>query len=154
MKNTDLKIYSETGRYPEYGTSGSAAFDIETKEDITWEIYGENCTTTFGTGLYVIIPEGHVLKIFPRSGFGFKYEMALMNTVGVIDSDFRGEIKIKLKAPRRFHDLLPTKKGTRIVQAILEKIPKVNIVKVSKEVIENDKTDRGEGGFGSTGETK
>jgi len=151
-KNVVIKLYSETGRTPKYGTPGSAAFDIEAKEDFKWEIYGDFCIATVKTGLYTSFEDNYVLKIYPRSGLGFKYQVELVNSTGIIDSDYRGEIVIKLRARRQYIDELPTKQYSKIAQAILEEIPRVYFKTLSEEEFENEKnTDRGEGGFGSTG---
>jgi len=152
-KNTVIKIYSETGEYPVYGTSGSAAFDISSKNEIVWKTQHEYHIAVVNTGLYTSFSDNYVLKIYPRSGLGFKFQMGLANTVGIIDSDYRGEIIIKLVVPRNVPlDLLPRESGSRIAQAILEEIPKVYFKKLTKEEFENEKnTERGEGGFGSTG---
>jgi dUTP pyrophosphatase len=152
-KNTVIKIYSETGNYPKYGTEGSAAFDIEAKKEIIWKTYQDYHVATVDTGLYTSFSSKYVLKIYPRSGLGFKFQMGLANTVGIIDSDYRGEIVIKLVVPSTVPtELLPKEAGSRIAQAILEEIPRVYFKTLTKEEFENEKnTERGEGGFGSTG---
>lgn len=101
-----------------------------------------------GTGLCFEIPKGYGLFIFSRSGHGFKENTRLSNCVGVIDSDYRGEVKVKFcrdddkQSP---HDYpFP---GERIAQAVLLRLPKVEF----EEVKEIDETERGENGFGSTG---
>jgi len=152
-ENTVIKIYSETGRIPEYGTANSAAFDIEAKEEIKWKTYQDYHVATISTGLYTSFDDKYVLKIYPRSGLGFKYQMGLANTIGIIDSDYRGEIMVKLVVPSTIPtELLPTEAGSRIAQAILEEIPRVYFKTLTKEEFDKEKnTERGEGGFGSTG---
>ena len=156
-KNADVEIYSETGRIPQYSTSGSAAFDIEAKEDFEWELDGDFCIATIKTGLYTKFDSDYVLKIYPRSGLGFKYQVELTNSTGIIDSDYRGEIVIKLRSRTKYIDELPTKKFSRIAQGILEEIPKVNFKVLTKKEFQYLKTNeinsRGEKGFGSTGIT-
>jgi dUTP pyrophosphatase len=155
MKKIEVKYSSSTGKKLSYGTRGSAAFDIENSTELKWlpEVRGSFYIAEFNTGLRFILPENHVLKIFPRSGFGFKFQMELVNTVGIIDSDYRGEVKVKLRVPLSVdRTQLPTEIGTRLVQGIIEELPKVNLNMVQEQYIKDDKTQRGEGGFGSTGE--
>lgn len=100
------------------------------------------------TGLSFEIPDGHVMLIFSRSGHGFKNNIRLSNCVGVIDSDYRGELKVKLvNDANGYGNLLNIKTGDRIAQAMIIPIPKVNF----EEVEELPETERGEMGFGSTG---
>jgi len=157
-KTANIKIYSETGRIPQYGTSGSAAFDIEAKEDFKWELDGDFCIATIKTGLYTKFDSDYVLKIYPRSGLGFKYQVELVNSTGIIDSDYRGEISVKLRSRKKYIDKLPTKKFSRIAQGILEEIPKVNFEALTKKEFQylknNEVNLRGENGFGSTGITE
>jgi len=90
------------------------------------------------------MPEGYVGLIFPRSSIS-KTDHYLRNSVGVIDSGYRGEIKIRMSTP--LLGGVEYKEGDRIAQLIIMKLPWVNI----EEVEELSDTDRGEGGFGSTG---
>ena len=97
------------------------------------------------TGIAVSIPKGYELQIRPRSGLAIKHGITLLNTPGTIDADYRGEIKIILinlsnKDFRINH-------GDRIAQMVLNKVERINF-----EIVESlDETDRGSGGFGSTG---
>ena len=90
------------------------------------------------------IPEGYVGLVFPRSSIS-KTDHYLRNSVGVIDSGYRGEIKIRMSTP--LLGGVEYKEGDRIAQLIIMKLPWVNI----EEVEELSDTDRGDGGFGSTG---
>jgi len=90
------------------------------------------------------VPEGYVGLIFPRSSIS-KTDHYLRNSVGVIDSGYRGEIKIRMSTP--LLGGVEYKEGDRIAQLIIMKLPWVNI----EEVEELSDTDRGDGGFGSTG---
>jgi dUTP pyrophosphatase len=121
---------------PRYATLGSGAFDLSVTEH-----FGDN---VFGTGLAFEIPEGHVMLIFSRSGHGFKHNIRLANSVGVIDSDYRQEVKIKV-----IRDLggapLEINVGDRLAQAIIVPFPRVEF----QEVEDLSHSDRG--GFGSTG---
>ena len=102
-------------------------------------------TTTFCTGLKCAVPEGYYLEIHPRSSLGFKKDVMLANTVGIIDAHYRGEIKIALHNNSPLNVCIED--GERVVQCMLKKVEDVESVVVD----ELDETDRGEGGFGSTG---
>lgn len=144
---------------PRYATPGAACFDLHA--DIANEhAIGPGETITIATSLAVDVPTGHVLLIFSRSGHGFKNDVRLANCVGVIDSDYRGELMVKLRndqAPQDTFGLdvkvpgyptwLRIATGDRIAQAMLVPTPKVELV----EVDELSDTERGTGGFGSTG---
>lgn len=99
----------------------------------------------FGTGVAAAIPEGYVGLLFVRSSLGAKHNVTLANGTGVIDSDYRGEIKVCLRANGPFGAYI--KRGQRIVQMVT--VP-VNLTPWV-EVENLDATDRGEGSFGSTG---
>ena len=127
---------------PQYATSGAACFDLHTTHRgkvPAWD------SATFHTGLAVEVPENHVLLIYSRSGHGFKSGLRLANAVGVIDSDFRGEIVVKLHNDTRIEFGFET--GDRIAQAMLVPVPRVTF----EVVDELTDTTRGAGGFGSTG---
>src|SRR5690606_14138784 len=95
---------------------------------------------TFATGLAFEVPPGWVMLIFSRSGHGFNSNTRLANCVGVIDSDYRGEVKVKLTSDGGF---LKVYDGDRIAQAMLVPAVAVQLVEVDKL----SATDRGEGGF-------
>ena len=127
---------------PVYATPGSACFDIFSVE--SKNVYPGK-SEIFETGIALEVPRNHVLLIFSRSGHGFKHDVRLANTTGIIDSDFRGELKIKLKSDGKM--VLCIDSGDRIAQGIIIPYPKVYF----EEVKELSETDRGTGGFGSTG---
>lgn len=126
---------------PKQGTFGSAGFDLTA---ITREYDENNQVWEYSTGIAVEIPEGHVGLVFPRSSI-YKTGVVLSNGVGVIDSDYRGEIRAK------FYSLWekepPYKVGERICQLVILPIPEVEY----KESSTLSVTDRGTGGYGSTG---
>lgn len=128
---------------PKYATDGAACFDLHAIEGGQVQPF---FPFNFRTGLSVEIPPGHVMLIYSRSGHGFKNGLRLSNCVGVIDSDYRGEIAVKIHndSPHPF-DFSP---GDRIAQAMILPIPRVALV----EVYELSDTERGTGGFGSTGQ--
>jgi dUTP pyrophosphatase len=133
---------------PKYATYGAACFDlhaIDCRNDSPVLPYAG---TTFRTGLAFEVPSGHVMLVFSRSGHGFKHETRLANCVGVIDSDYRGELMVRLVREAGTEiDFLCVSPGDRIAQAMLVPIPRVALV----EVKELSETERGTGGFGSTG---
>lgn len=140
--NTTLKIKRlvPEAKLPKYGTSGAAGMDL-TATSFT---LGEG-TVTYGTGLAVEIPEGYVGLLFPRSSIK-NVPLSLSNSVGVIDSDYRGEIKVTFRVIPESPGELYTP-GDRVCQLVLLKNPYVTV----EEIDELSDTDRGEGGFGSTG---
>ncbi len=137
---------------PQYQTAGAACFDLhacQSESVVDGHDSGmpveflDGCT--FRTGLSVEVPQGHVLLIFSRSGHGFKYDTRLANCVGVIDSDYRGELMVRLMNDG--DEPFIVRKGDRIAQAMIIPIPRVEF-EVVKELTA---TERGTGGFGSTG---
>lgn len=128
---------------PKYATAGAAAFDL-CAVNSGRVMPGLNAIVE--TGLAFEIPEGYVMLVFSRSGHGFNNNVRLSNCVGVIDSDYRGEVKAKLTCDGRCVGI-EFKKGDRIAQAVIVPIPQVEL----EEVDDLSSTERGEGGFGSTG---
>lgn len=128
---------------PFYATAGAAGFDICAAED-DYILPGK--TIMVSTQLYVAVPEGFELQVRSRSGAVYKRGIAVANSPGTIDSDYRGEIKVLL------HNLCSDfgtiiRKGERIAQGVI-----APVVKASFDFVEElDTTDRGAGGFGSTG---
>lgn len=138
-----IKKLGEGAIVPTFGSEFAAGADLYSAEETLTVAPGE--TKLIGTKLAMAIPEGKVGLIYARSGLSVKKGLAPANKVGVIDSDYRGEIKVALynqsKAP------VEVQKGDRIAQMIIADYYKVNY----EEVLELDDTARGEGGFGSTG---
>jgi dUTP pyrophosphatase len=128
---------------PKYATGGAACFDLQTVESAPAMFAGSGAV--FRTGLSFEIPAGYVMMVYSRSGHAFKNGIRLANCVGVIDSDYRGEVMVKLH-----HDgngLVPFAAGDRIAQAMIIPVHTVEL----EEADDLSETDRGEGGFGSTG---
>lgn len=126
---------------PTYGTSGAACFDLYSVD--AGYVINEN---TFRTGLAFEIPDGHVMLVFSRSGHGFKHDTRLANCVGVIDHDYRGEVLVKMRCDSTTSTMF-VKYGERIAQAMIIPYPKV-MFEWAEALTD---TDRGQGGFGSTG---
>lgn len=125
---------------PTYGTPGAACFDLYSVKDAY-----EPFTMLAPTGLAFEVPEDHVMLVFSRSGMGIKQGIRLQNCVGVIDSDYRGEVMVALQSDRG-HDI-SVNKGDRIAQAMV-----IPVQQMTFEVVDElSSTERGEGGFGSSG---
>lgn len=138
-----IKRLFDEARVPVYSSDGANCFDFFAPFDGAVGSYG---SVVVDTGVAFDIPEGYCLLIFSRSGHGFKNDLRLSNCVGVIDSDFIGSVKVKLRndGPAMYQ----FKSGDRIAQGMLLKAPRIFL----KEVEELDKsTKRGENGLGSTG---
>lgn len=130
---------------PTYGTEGAACFDLYA---VNGEVLREDSSVLVKTGLAVEVPEGHVMLVFSRSGQGFNHGIRLSNCVGVIDSDYRGEICTKLhKDPSFPQTKYVVKPGDRVAQALILPVNQVSF-EVAEQLTE---TERGNNGFGSTG---
>lgn len=129
------------GIMPTKGTKGAAAFDCYAREDVAVS----DKAALIGLGFAMEIPEGYHAKIFPRSSIGLKTNLRQPNSCGIIDSDYRGEVKAMYEAKYNGFNLV--RKGERIAQMLIERNEPVELV----EVDELSETDRGSGGFGSTG---
>jgi len=139
----NVKRLYDSAILPTYATDGSGCFDIYTMLNGDTD-YNE--PHTYSTGLAFEIPEDHVMLVLSRSGHGFKNDVRLSNCVGVIDSDYRGELKVKLTCDKIGWGL-EVNAGERIAQGMIIPIQKVQF----EEVSELSETERGEGGFGSSG---
>lgn len=126
---------------PTYATPGSACFDLHA---CTLQPSADD-TATFGTGLAFEVPEGHVMLIFSRSGHGFNHDVRLANCVGVIDSDYRGEVLVKLRADGSDRPYFTP--GNRIAQALVLPVERQTFTFVD-ELPKSERT----GGLGSTGQ--
>lgn len=126
---------------PQYATSGAACFDLHALTESL--VIGP---VTLDTGLSFEIPQGYAMMVYSRSGHGFKHGVRLVNCVGVIDSDFRGSVMVRLIADGS--GSLVIRKGDRIAQAMIIPVPKVELI----EADDLSDTTRGAGGFGSTGQ--
>lgn len=154
-----FKKLHEAAVIPQKATVGSAGFDFvavgyKTQFDEEWFRPGSypvniaiapNMRLFVKTGLAVEVPEEHVLMIYARSGLATKNGIVLGNCVGVVDSDYRGEIMIALV--NQSSKPYVVKNGERVAQGVIHRIPAIEIV----EAAELTHTERGVGGFGSTG---
>lgn len=153
MMQVKIKKMFDDVQLPEYATRGSACFDISANiqaSEYEADAIVFNKKVVIGTGLKFEIPHNHVMLVFSRSGHGFKEDMRLANCVGVIDSDYRGELKVKLSkdhVPCGKNELRTVKHGERIAQGMIIPYEQVQFVLAD----ELSSTERGEGGLGSTG---
>jgi dUTP pyrophosphatase len=133
---------SDGAELPRYSHDGDAGLDLRITHDVTLE---PGARATVGTGLAVEIPQGCVGLVFPRSGLVSKHGITLSNSVGVIDSGYRGEIGATLL--NQSDETTTLDAGTRVCQLIV--MPFVPCELVPCE--ELTETERGAAGFGSTG---
>jgi dUTP pyrophosphatase len=164
MGSKDMSVYTRLGRgeieiqrltkpakIPTQGSEYAAGYDLyadnysgNKSKDWTLQIIPGECVK-IGTGIAVAIPQGYFGGIYARSGLACKAGLAPANKVGIIDSDYRGELLVCLynqsPVPQR------VQKGDRIAQFIIQPFIAVDW----NEVDDLDNTDRGDGGFGSTG---
>lgn len=127
---------------PRYETAGAAGLDLRADEDV---LLAPGERRPVPTGLAVEIPPGHEGQVRPRSGLAVRHGIGMVNTPGTIDSDFRGEVMVILVN----HGQAPfaARRGERIAQLVI-----APVVRVEVELVERlSDTDRGDGGFGSTG---
>ena len=128
---------------PTYAYEGDAGLDLRSAEDAT---LGPLERRLVSTGLAVAIPEGYAGFVQPRSGLALKEGLSMANTPGLVDSHYRGELKVcavNLDPDRE----LFISRGERIAQLVIQAVPSVKIV----EAETLDETNRGAGGFGSSG---
>ena len=140
----NIKVKSESGALPEYETPGSAGVDLRAhiKEPVTLK---PGKSALIATGLKMEIPEGYEGQIRARSGLAVRHGIALVNGVGTIDSDYRGEIKIALI--NLGEEDFVVEDGDRIAQMVFSSYERAAF-EISRELSE---TERSIGGFGHTG---
>ena len=142
--NIKVKKLKPGATVPTMGSKFAAGADLYSAEDA--DVVIEPSETKFiGTGLGMEIPEGYVGLVYARSGLACKRGLAPANKVGVVDSDYRGEIKVALHNHGK--EAQTVEKGERIAQMVIAPYLAVNY----EEADELSETERGEGGFGSTG---
>jgi dUTP pyrophosphatase len=138
-----IKRLDPTVELPSYAYDGDAGLDLRSNEDVTLAPFERRLV---GTGLAIAIPEGYAGFVQPRSGLALREGLSMANTPGLIDAHYRGELKvcaINLDPSKSIH----IERGERIAQLVIQQVPVVSPL----EVDELDETDRGAGGFGSSG---
>jgi|TARA_R110000782_G_scaffold105093_1_gene193018 dUTP pyrophosphatase len=143
----DISFVNESrNQDPDWETNGSAGFDLRASE------YGSLKTGEYKvipTGLFFDLPENFEMQIRPRSGLAAKKGVTVLNSPGTIDSDYTGEIKVILINHGK--ETFIVTKGDRIAQAVISTVTAKNIINLNKVKSIDKETDRGSGGFGSTG---
>ena len=138
-----IKRLDEGVELPSYAYEGDAGLDLRSAEDVVLKPFERRLVST---GLAIAIPDGYAGFVQPRSGLALREGLSMANTPGLIDAHYRGELKvcaINLDPERDLH----ITKGERIAQLVIQKVPRVSLM----EVDSLDETDRGVGGFGSSG---
>ena len=128
---------------PSYATPGAAGMDVVAAEDLD---LAPGQRHAVATGFRLAIPDGYEIQVRPRSGLAFKHGISVPNTPGTIDSDYRGELKVLLI--NHGSEPFAIRRGERIAQLV----PAAVTLASFDEVAQLDDTDRGAGGFGSTGQ--
>jgi dUTP pyrophosphatase len=127
---------------PAYATEGAAGMDVVSAEDL---ILSPGARHAVATGFAMAIPPGFEVQVRPRSGLALKHGVTCLNTPGTIDSDYRGEVKVILA--NLGSEPFEIKRGDRIAQLVPAPVQRA----IFTQVISLDETERGIGGFGSTG---
>ncbi|HEX8480502.1 MAG TPA: dUTP diphosphatase [Allosphingosinicella sp.] len=127
---------------PSYASAGAAGLDVVAAEDV---ILAPGARHAVATGIAFAIPEGYEVQVRPRSGLALRHGITCLNTPGTIDSDYRGEVKVILA--NLGSEAFEVRRGERIAQLVPAPVQRAAF----REVDELDSTDRGRGGFGSTG---
>lgn len=128
---------------PGYAHVGDAGMDLYASEDVTLEPHQRALVPT---GIAVAIPEGYAGFVQPRSGLAIKQGLSLVNAPGLIDSHYRGEIKV-IAVNLDAQTSISIRRGDKIAQFVIQAVVRADL----DEVSQLDETIRGEGGFGSTG---
>lgn len=143
MIELKIKLLDDGLTMPRYQHDGDAGLDLPSRVDLVIEP-GERAMVP--TGIAVAIPDGYAGFVLPRSGLASRHGIALVNSPGLVDSGYRGEISIvMINTDKR--QAFQVKRGDRIAQLVIQKVEDVSIIGVD----ELDETSRGAGGFGSTG---
>jgi len=133
-----------TGELPEYETKGAAGMDLKARIEAPL-LLKPGKRALVPTGIYLELPEGYEAQVRARSGLAAKHGIGLVNGVGTIDSDYRGEIKICLI--NHGDDTFTVNDGDRVAQLVFAGCARAKLV-ITDEL---EKTERGDGGFGHTG---
>ena len=141
--NLNIQRLDNDVELPRYAYPGDAGLDLRSNADLVIEPFERRLIPT---GLAIAIPEGYAGFVQPRSGLALRQGLSFPNTPVLIDSHYRGELKV-VAINLGPHNPIRIKRGDRIAQLVIQEVPVVNLV----EVKELDETDRGSGGFGSSG---
>ena len=144
MTEVLIKRLSKNIELPKYETNGSSGMDLSANIETQIKIEPGK-TSIIPTGISVSIPKNFEIQIRSRSGLAAKSQISVLNSPGTIDADYRGELKVILI--NLGNKTFVVERGARIAQMVLCPVVKAKF----KEVDNLDDTDRGDGGFGSTG---
>jgi dUTP pyrophosphatase len=147
LKNYSLKALlvkrlSDSATIPTYGSEGAACFDLYADDTLA---IAPGRAGTVKTSVSFAIPTGYVMLVFSRSGHGFKSGVRLANCTGVIDSDYKGEVMVRLK--NEGSEAFMVRLGDRVAQAMLLPVERFELV----DTDDIGTSERGTAGFGSTG---
>ena len=145
MIEIEIKLLDVGIPVPRYQHEGDAGLDLPSRVDYVLEP-GERAMIP--TGIAVAIPPGYAGFVLPRSGLASRHGIALVNSPGLIDSGYRGEVAIVMINTDK-HNAFEIKRGDRIAQLVIQRVVEATAVQVK----ELDVTSRGSGGFGSTGKS-
>ena len=140
----DIKILNDLAKVPTYGSDEAAGADLYAATDYDIEIRPHE-TVKIGTGIAIAVPRGYYGGIYARSGLATKQGLRPANCVGVVDSDYRGEVIVALHNDTDEPQWVPA--GSRIAQLLIQPVMRTDF----NVVDELGDTERGIGGFGSTG---
>jgi len=143
MAEIRFKLLDESLTPPRYQHVGDAGLDLSSRIDFLLEP-GERATIP--TGIAVAIPRGFAGFVLPRSGLASRHGIALVNSPGLIDAGYRGEVAVVIINTDK-REAFQIRRGDRIAQLVIQKIDEATLIQVE----ELDETSRGAGGFGSTG---
>ena len=129
---------------PRYATADAAGMDLSACLDAPLTL-APGAFAAVPTGLAIALPKGHEGQVRPRSGLAAKHGITVLNSPGTIDADYRGEVKVPLVNLGR--SPFTVEPGMRIAQMVIARVARAEVVEVERL----DATDRGQGGFGSTG---
>ena len=142
MKMIDVKVILKDGAImPSYAKEGDSGVDLFCKEDVTIPVQARGFVVK--TGISLELPKGYELQVRPKSGVSVRTPLRVV--LGTVDEGYRGEIGVIVD--NLSDEEIKIEKGKAIAQGVLNKVPKMAFVKVE----ELSNTDRGQGGFGSTG---
>lgn len=139
----EIKALNEAAKIPSYAYCGDAGMDLRASESLTLQPFERALVPT---GLAIALPEGYAGFVLPRSGLAIKHGITVVNTPGLIDSNYRGELKVILQNTDS-HEPFTIHVGDRIAQLVVMPVPHMSFTPV--DVLSS--TERGEGGFGSSG---
>ena len=138
-----IKRLDPTVELPSYAYAGDAGLDLRAAESVTIRPLERRLVST---GLAVAIPDGYAGFVQPRSGMALRLGLSMANTPGLIDAHYRGELKV-IAVNLDPTEPIEISRGDRIAQLVIQQVPVVELI----EVDDLDETDRGVGGFGSSG---